>query len=112
MYVRLSVCLVSRDSHWESRRNVLWYISHKNGFSPVWITECSALWIRTECPYHLASTQCMESNSVLAEQKSATMPRSKLEPPIHDSVAMNIAIVSSCMLKEDLKYSLIFGKYT
>ena len=53
----------------------------------------------------------MESNSVLAEQKSATMPRSKLEPPIHDSVAMNIAIVSSCMLKEDLKYSIIFGKY-
>ena len=53
----------------------------------------------------------MESNSVLAEQKSATMPWLELEPSLHDSVAMNIAIVSSCMLKDDLKYSLIFGKY-
>ena len=56
--------------------------------------------------------ECMESNSVLASQKSATMPWSEFDHSIHYSVAMNIAIVSGCMLKEDLKYSLIFGKYT
>ena len=53
----------------------------------------------------------MGCNSFLAEQKSATMPWSELEPSTQDSVAMNIDIVSGGMLKEDLKFTLIFGKY-
>ena len=53
----------------------------------------------------------MGCNSFLAEQKSATMPWFDLEPSTHDSLATNIDIVSSCMLKEDLKFRLIFGKY-